>query len=511
MCTPTIADSSFIYLTYPYAMSCDCGRVCSADCPKLPRPGDATAWQVVDELLDHMAARRDVLPHIEDITSAAGDVGALCLRDDWLSNHWGQLRFAHRDGDDHGSATDLYTCRLSGADLFYFNTGIGILMLRIELDGDSVEAWTQALHHLRYAANEDHAFGVERPHGFDAHELCVTAGDADAELWAPADPGDPRSYAPRQASSSAVFIEHLVTALQRSAHGGSEGRPLFVRGRTIPYYGVLVDGLPAGQWRDFLARRREFFTADTEIAFTPDELSFDHPSLLPYTAHSWHMMTGQGGGFIHLKPDRSEFTRDYLPIILAGLFRLAFILALHCRCALVDLSSQITKVSLQEQTAPDKHLTAVKKIQSAIVRYTAQHNFALVFQRTNPQDAYSKWRDQFQVAAMFEEVSAEAKALYEQAQLNHEAAERTAERKLSQTVAAFGAVGVAVGALGMNFFEFRGALWDRSNWAGLVSGFVLAGLLAVGIWLIATGETRTVRAVARRIARAIGRFIRGDD
>jgi hypothetical protein len=272
-------------------------------------------------------------------------------------------------------------------------------------------------------------------------------------------------------------------------------RELFVPDHTMPWAALFVEGLPAEQRPLLLYQVRNFFHRRQELHPTAEDLSPDHPSILPYVADQCFLMTREGGAFVACDAPDTPFFRHTLPDHLGKQYFLEFLLVVYQRYFLTELLDEIAGewLSPEERTLHEQ-ADVFNRLRRRLFTFKSRGYFAQVMQREHHHRCYQRWQEALQVDRLYEEVTGSLRDMHDYLILQIDQQEDQRMERMQWIIGIFGAV-IGVPALVFTFFGVNSlsvTSWDRTaGWAlvfglvGLGMGTILVfGLIPLLLWFI---------------------------
>ena len=168
---------------------------------------------------------------------------------------------------------------------------------------------------------------------------------------------------------------------------------------------------------------------------TADDLRLDHRAIWSYAEQQWFVFSLDGGAFVAANAPGSPFFRATLPSHLNTQYFLVFLLALLQRFVLMMLSQEVARRWLphDQQASLEDRATTFARIRDRLLAFTAQGYFAQAMQQEHYHRYYRQWQETFQVARLYQEVSAEVREMHSDVDLRYrqhlEFLEREQERR----------------------------------------------------------------------------------
>ena len=337
-------------------------------------------------------------------------------------------------GADHPGATWTLVTRhsdipfvLHEVSLALFRHGVGFLTIAARPTTPSPDAWFDFLHHFRFISGQRAA--VVRA------ERALAPGERGAAptrtAYFPAVAGPDRDGQPHN-------MGEIVDGLLRAGTTGNETNPwweeVFVPGTLLPYASLFVDGCEQARADEMLFRLRNFFHANQDVH--PAVQTPDDPQALPYSEGQWFFFSLNGGGFLARNAPATPFFRQTLPAHIAHQYFLLFLLALQQRFVLMMLSQEVSRrwVAAGPDISDADRVAAFARIRDALLAFTAQGYFAQTMQEEHHHRCYERWQQTFQLARLYDEVSAEVREMFADLDLRQRhATARLAEQQERQS------------------------------------------------------------------------------
>ncbi len=159
-----------------------------------------------------------------------------------------------------------------------------------------------------------------------------------------------------------------------------------------------------------LYRLRNFFHAGQSLVPSAADLRLDHPALLSYADRMWFSLTLEGGGFVAFAAPDTPFWSTTMPNHLDEQYFLLFLLALHQRFTLMDLSDQVCSGWLSADGGQaEAHFAALRE---TLLEFTARGYFNQVMQRHHHHRCFRAWQDVFETERLYREVTDEVRELH---------------------------------------------------------------------------------------------------
>jgi hypothetical protein len=319
--------------------------------------------------------------------------------------------------------------------LAMFRVGTGFLTVRIKPHSKELGDWLDVLSYFRFIKGQrDVSLCAQTRVGFDQQTR--------QPQYAPFFPA-PVSDS-EKSRTGCGFYDDIVSALLRVGTLKEESLPwwreVFVPGQVLPFAALFVDDAPKADIPSLTYRLRNFFTLRQEIHPSETDLRTEHPSLLPYTDKQWFIFSLDGGAFLACDAPQTEFFRGTLSEHLRDHYFLLFLLALHQRFTLMNLSQQVSEHWLEGDDEARTH--AFERIRETMLEFMARGRFTQVMQQEHHHGCYRKWLRVFQVHELYEEVRGEVSEMHShlQAARERESQERIQhlEHRISSLVVLIG-------------------------------------------------------------------------
>ena len=327
---------------------------------------------------------------------------------------------------------------LECVQLALFRDGVGFLTMTAFPRSDVLADWLDFLHYFRFFRGQRGVrICAERRVGIDP-----ATGQPRQEPFFPA-PAGGRARADQQRT----VVDAIISGLLDTA-GPPAPDPwwedVFVPGQMLPFATLFVDDLPQEGIPVLLYRVRNFFHSRQDILPTADDLRLDHRAIWSYAEQQWFVFSLDGGAFVAANAPGSPFFRATLPSHLNTQYFLVFLLALLQRFVLMMLSQEVARRWLPhgQQASLEERATTFARIRDRLLAFTAQGYFTQAMQQEHYHHYYRQWQETFQVARLYQEVSAEVREMHSDLDLRYrqhlEFLEREQERrgrKLEQRLA----------------------------------------------------------------------------
>jgi hypothetical protein len=303
--------------------------------------------------------------------------------------------------------------------LAMFRVGTGFLTVRIKPDSKDLGEWLDVLSYFRFIKGQrDVSLRAQKRVGIDEQTRQPQYT-----------PFFPTMMGAQESQSGCGFYGDIVSGLLGVGTFKDEllpwWREVFVPGQVLPFAALFVDDAGKSDISSLIYRVRNFFTLPQEIHPSEADIQAAHPSLLPYADSQWFIFSLDGGAFLACDAPQTEFFRRTLPEHLRDHYFLLFLLALHQRFTLMNLSQQVSEHWLEG----DDHsrTRAFERIRETMLEFMARGHFTQVMQQEHHHNCYRKWLQVFQVDYLFGEVRAEVSEMHSYLQ---SAQERESQERL---------------------------------------------------------------------------------
>jgi hypothetical protein len=183
-----------------------------------------------------------------------------------------------------------------------------------------------------------------------------------------------------------------------------------VPGQLLPFHALFFTDEPESEQALTLYRLRNFFHAGQSLVPSAADLRLDHPALLSYADRMWFSLTLEGGGFVAFAAPDTPFWSTTMPNHLDEQYFLLFLLALHQRFTLMDLSDQVCSGWLSADGGQaEAHFAALRE---TLLEFTARGYFNQVMQRHHHHRCFRAWQDVFETERLYREVTDEVRELH---------------------------------------------------------------------------------------------------
>lgn len=341
-----------------------------------------------------------------------------------------------------------------------FRMGIGFLIFKVSPCVDTLEHWLNLIHYFRF---------INRGRTVRISPLSDSDGDRD-----------------------------LKTMIDQDILTGFKTEEIFIPGKMLTFFALFCGNVNLDNKDDqseILYRLTKFFRLDQIINPHDRDLDFsqEKDNVLPYVKNQYFLFSLEGGGFYSCHTPDSIFFRETLPQHLQDQYFLLFLLALHQRFALIHLSEQVAecwKLS-QEKKDVEQNMQTFQKIRDQLLLFTARGHFLQVMQQDNHHRCYCKWREMFQLNALYDEVSKEVQDMHEYSMMQYlrwqDEEEKERDRRLQNSVyhvsASLGAGAIVASTSGLLFNN------DSTPLLNFVIAFMLSSWIALSVFLLMNGRS----------------------
>ena len=390
-----VLPQSFSYLTFPFLFD-------EEEFEKLKGSADAAVWSSEKKRIEiwkeESFGEEDLLPYVQRyLNPPPGVPPTACI--------WSMNGDALQSTEGLGTKGSwfLHTPRhdirfeIRTVDLLLFRAGIGFLSFHARCFADTEEDWMDFLHFGRY---------INRKHGVELRIERRTGKDEVSPFFPP-----PAGGTAAHADGVGTMGE-IIDAILRTLHGGEKGwwREVFVAGQMVPYAALFAEQLSIDETALLLFRLRHFFGMQQLMRPAPEDLSFANPTLLPYSEGQWFVFSLDGTAFVAANPPDTVFLKQTMPDHLRDRYFLLFLIVLHQRFVLMDLSDKVAREWLRGDELT--RAAAFEQIRDALLKFTARGYFSQVMQTEHHHTAYRRWQETFQVELLYREVNDEVREMH---------------------------------------------------------------------------------------------------
>ena len=388
---------------------------------------------------------------------------------------------------------------ISCVQLIFFRIGIGLVNIDAKPIRTQAEVsdWLNFLHYFRFSCGQRGvSLRARQRVGYDA--------ERQEPSFTPFFPQAPQSSTAD--TDSSVHLQDLLQIILDSCTGtsGKWWNDVFVPGQLLPFAVLFPDDATDGEIPGMLYRIRNYFHARQTVHPTSNDLSMDHPALLPYARQQWFTYSLNGGGFVAFNAPKTDFFRITLPDHLKKTYFLLYLLALKQRFTLIMLSQEVAtrwveqKHSLKDGGYMENREDAFARIQDHLLFFMARGYYAQVMQTENHHRYYRKWHEIFQMEQLYEEVSDEIRYMHDFLQTQREKrtqeieeANRSRVEKLERNLSLIAWI-IGIPALLLTFLDVVGV--DSFQ----VAVFTFAGGVVLGLLITVTIRLLTKRSESQQ-------------
>lgn len=406
-----------------------------------------------------------------------------------------------------------------GAELLLFRTGIGFVTICAQPEYDTeLDQWLNFQHYFRYA--NDHRrvrIRASRP-----------VADGPDVPYFPAPAGGIESLNDRETGVVRLIIDGLLRPWDGADFGRKWWDEPYLQGFLFPFAALYIEGLEDERVAHALYRVRNVFRTDQGNAPADEDLSLQHPGLLPYAKRQWFSFSLSGGSFLALDAPRLEdtggqFARITLSDHLGGIYYLLLLIVLQQRFKLMSLSETVVRewpVGGGEQADDDRE-RALRRARDDLMLFTARGLFSQIAPTEHHHRVYRRWQEIFEIDRLYREVGDEIHEMHRYIETQRaqaiECREREAARqaqlaqervqRLEHLVAVLAAV-FAGPSLALAYLSATGPVSRPAalNWSA--AGFAVGVAVVVAVHILAghwRRPSRLQRAVISVGRRALGR------
>ena len=288
--------------------------------------------------------------------------------------------------------------------LILFRIGIGFLTLSVVPQADTLATWFDFMHYFRFSNGSRHVnLSVQQKTGQDQF----------APFFPPV-----CNHPAGQPGLLAEIISAILSTTAGTEAAAAWWRDIFVPGQLLPYAGLFVEGDESGLEVPKLAYRlQNFFHSEQTLDLTKEDQEMDKPTIVPYVGNQWFLYSLEGSAFFAYNPPQTTFFKQTLPEHLQNQYFILYLLALHQRFALIDLSTGIADQWLQSASAAPIDLQrreqAFQKIREAFFLFNARGYFYQVGQKEHHHRCYKGWQQVFQLEYLYNDLRNKINDMYE--------------------------------------------------------------------------------------------------
>ena len=346
--------------------------------------------------------------------------------------------------------------QLTDVQLSLFRVGVGFLTFSAKPKSQEIADWLDFLHSFRFIRGQRGVgLRMERRTGIDQ-----------ISPFFPQSAGGSEKHPDGKGNFAEIVSAILNTAaIEGDTKGADWWQEVFVPGQLIPFATLYVDGQDISEEAiaELLYRVRNFFPSERVIQPAPDDLRFDHPSLLAYAERMWFVFSLEGGAFVAINAPETDFFRRELPSHLRNEYFLLFLLTLHQRFALMSLSQQVSEHWLRGDEG--ERAKAFERIRDTLLEFTARGYFSQAMQREHHHRVYQRWQEVFQLERLYQEVNDEVREMHEFLQMRQS---KKLEERLNFLTFVFGIPALLFGFLSINLYRITAKEEGLSIWWALV-------------------------------------------
>jgi len=349
-----------------------------------------------------------------------------------------------------------------------FRMGIGFLVFKISPCVKTLEHWLNLIHYFRFI-NRGRTVRICPIRNPDDNPPFDSDNDQD-----------------------------LKSIIDREILAGFKAEEIFLPGKMLTFFALFCGNVNLDN-KDYeseiLYRLTKFFRVDQIINPHDRDLDFsqEKDNVLPYVKNQYFLFSLEGGGFYSCHTPDSIFFRETLPQHLQDQYFLLFLLALHQRFALIHLSEQVAecwKIS-EDKKDIEQNMKTFQKIRDQLLLFTARGHFLQVMQQDNHHRCYCKWREMFQLDALYDEVNKEVQDMHEYSMMQYlrwqNEQERLRDRQLQNSVyhvsASLGAGAIVASTSALLFND------DSTPLLNFAIAFMLSSWIALSVFLLMNGRS----------------------
>ncbi len=390
-----VLPQSFAYLTFPFLFD-------EAEFEGLKTSADISVWasdkKRIEVWKEEAFGEEDLLPYVQRyLNPPPGVPPTACV--------WTMKGDALQSTEGLGTKGSWYLhtpkhdirFEIRGIDLLIFRAGIGFLSFNVRCFSETEEDWMDFLHFGRY---------INRKHGVALRLERKTGKDQTSPFF----PG-PAGGTAAHPDGTGTMLE-VISGILNSIKDVQPGwwREVFVSGQMLPYAAMFADQMNDDDTRLLLFRMRHFFGMQQLMRPSPEDLAFNNPTLLPYSEGQWFVFSLDGTAFVAVNPPDTVFLKQTMPDHLRDRYFLLFLIVLHQRFVLMDLSDRVAHEWLHGDELA--RASAFEQIRDALLKFTARGYFSQVMQTEHHHAVYRRWQETFQVELLYREVSDEVREMH---------------------------------------------------------------------------------------------------
>lgn len=366
--------------------------------------------------------------------------------------------------------------QLSDVQLSLFRVGVGFVTVAVKPKETEAADWLDFLHYFRFVRGQ-------RNVGVRAERR---TGKEQVSPFFPEPAGGVQKHPDGKGNFAEIVNAVLSTAAVESERESGEvgervnwWREVFVPGQLIPFATLYADSesISDEQTAELLYRVRNFFPAERVIRPAAEDMRFDHPSLLVYADKMWFVFSLEGGVFVAINAPPTDFFRRELPAHLRDQYFVLFLLALHQRFALMNLSQQVSEHWLRGTER--ERAEAFGRIRDTLLEFTARGYFTQAMQREHHHRVYRHWQEVFQLEQLYREVSDEVREMHDYLQMRQV---QRLERRVNMLGAFIGVPALFMSFLSINLYGITAKEEGLPFWLALLISVGGGGLLGALAW-----------------------------
>lgn len=296
--------------------------------------------------------------------------------------------------------------------LFLFRAGVGMLSFQIKPQTDSLELWQDFLYFFRYFNRGESKLTARKKTGKDTSEDFF--------------PSFTNNIVERK--NKYGKMSEIVNGIMETIDKNKWWQDAFIHDRMLPYSALFVEDSPSQNDYLLLYKLRNFFHTKQGDNPAPTDLLSNHPSLLEYSERQWFIFSLDGGNFLALDPPDTPFFRENLPKHIHKEYFHLYIIALHQRFGLMEMSHDVAEHWGAENE--EDRIKAFENIRNRFLSFTARGYFTQVMQTEHHHRNYRKWQETFELQRLYDEVREEVREMFDWLQLKRsERLEKTAKEQ----------------------------------------------------------------------------------
>lgn len=282
--------------------------------------------------------------------------------------------------------------------IYLFRAGIGMLTLEVKPQTDSLELWQNFLHFFRYLGR-DEKLTARKKSGKDSWEKFFP------------------NFGNEESNKKDEYgnLSKIVYGLLKTIKKNKWWEDVFIHNQMMPYTALFISDYPAQNDYQLCYKLRNFFHTKQGENPAPTDLLPNHSSLVEYSERQWFIFALDGGNFLAFDPPNTTFFRETLPDHIRKQYFQLYIIALHQRFALMDMSHDVAEHWWAKNE--DERMNAFERIRDRFLFFTARGYFAQVMQREHHHRNYRKWQEIFDLNQLYNEVRDEVREMFDWLQL----------------------------------------------------------------------------------------------